>query len=1109
MGNCCGTAGSLIVNEKLKKGLKLANPFSIDYGHRHDGEKLVVLKEPTGREIKLRYKLGRELGRGEFGVTYLCTDNETGDVFACKSILKKKLRTAVDIDDVRREAEIMRIMPEHPNIVTLKETYEDDKAVHLVMELCEGGELFDRIVARGHYTERAAASVVKTIMEVVQVREKFNEIVGSPYYMAPEVLKQSYGPEIDIWSAGVILYILLCGVPPFWAETDHGVAKAILKSVIDFRRDPLPKVSSNAKDLIKRMLHPDPKRRLTAQQVLDHPWIQDGKNASNVSLGESVRARLKQFTVMNKLKKRALRVIAEHLSVEEASGIIERFQVMDTSNRGKITIQELRLGLRKLGIVVPQDDIQILMDAGDVDKDGYIDVNEFVAISVHIRKMGNDEHLKKAFKFFDLDKSGYIEIDELRDALADEFDTTSEEVVEAIIYDVDTNKMCHKHGVMHRDLKPENFLFANKKETASLKAIDFGLSVFFKPGERFNEIVGSPYYMAPEVLKQSYGPEIDIWSAGVILYILLCGVPPFWAETDHGVAKAILRSVIDFRRDPWPKVSANAKDLIKKMLHPDPKRRLTAQQVLEHPWLQDGKNAPNVSLGETVRARLKQFTVMNKLKKRALRVIAEHLSVEEASGIKERFQVMDTSNRGKITIEELRIGLRKLGIIVPQEDIQILMDAGDVDKDGYLDVNEFVAISVHIRKMGSDEHLKTAFSFFDQNKNGYIEIEELREALANEFDTTSEEVVEAIILDVDTNKDGRISYEEFATMMKTGTDWRKASKQFSRDRFKNLSERFNEIVGSPYYMAPEVLKQSYGPEIDIWSAGVILYILLCGVPPFWAETDHGVAKAILRSVIDFRRDPWPKVSANAKDLIKKMLHPDPKRRLTAQQVLEHPWLQDGKNAPNVSLGETVRARLKQFTVMNKLKKRALRVIAEHLSVEEASGIKERFQVMDTSNRGKITIDELRIGLRKLGIVVPQDDIQILMDAGDVDKDGYLDVNEFVAISVHIRKMGNDEHLKTAFTFFDQNRSGYIEIEELREALANEFDTASEEVVEAIILDVDTNKDGRISYEEFATMMKTGTDWRKASKQFSRDRFKNLSIKLKEEGSLNSNNRDAE
>ncbi|GKV22276.1 hypothetical protein SLEP1_g32158 [Rubroshorea leprosula] len=113
------------------------------------------------------------------------------------------------------------------------------------------------------------------------------------------------------------------------------------------------------------------------------------------------------------------------------------------------------------------------------------------------------------------------------------------------------------------------------------------------------------------------------WSAGVILYILLCGVPPFWAETEQGVAQAIIRSVIDFKRDPWPKVSENAKDLVKKMLDPDPRQRLTAQGVLEHPWLQNAKKAPNVPLGETVKARLKQFSVMNKLKKRALRVTVQ------------------------------------------------------------------------------------------------------------------------------------------------------------------------------------------------------------------------------------------------------------------------------------------------------------------------------------------------------------------------------------------------------------------------------------------------------------------------------------------------------
>lgn len=168
MGNCCVTPAT---SEK-KKGKKKQNPFAIDYAGNqgNGGSKLSVLKNPTGREIELRYELGRELGRGEFGITHLCTDKSNGDVFACKSISKKKLRTAVDIEDVRREVEIMRHLPKHPNIVTLKDTYEDDNAVHLVMELCEGGELFDRIVARGHYTERAAAAVTKTIVEVVQVR---------------------------------------------------------------------------------------------------------------------------------------------------------------------------------------------------------------------------------------------------------------------------------------------------------------------------------------------------------------------------------------------------------------------------------------------------------------------------------------------------------------------------------------------------------------------------------------------------------------------------------------------------------------------------------------------------------------------------------------------------------------------------------------------------------------------------------------------------------------------------------------------------------------------------------------------------------------------------
>ncbi|XP_009798776.1 calcium-dependent protein kinase 8-like [Nicotiana sylvestris] len=102
-------------------------------------------------------------------------------------------------------------------------------------------------------------------------------------------------------------------------------------------------------------------------------------------------------------------------------------------------------------------------------------------------------------------------------------------------------------------------------------------------------------------------------------------------------------------------------------------------------------------------------------------------------------------------------------------------------------------------------------------------------------------------------------------------------------------------------------------------------------------------------------------------------------------------------------------------------------------------------------------------------------------------------------------MANDEHLKKAFEFFDKNQSGYIEIEELREALADEIETNSEEVINAIMHHVDTDKDGRISYDEFSTMMKTGTDWRKASRQYSRERYNSLSLKLMKNGTLQMNN----
>ncbi|KAL5800529.1 hypothetical protein ACOSQ3_033610 [Xanthoceras sorbifolium] len=412
-----------------------------------------VLQTKTGN-FKEFYSLGRKLGQGQFGTTFLCVEKETGKEYACKSMAKRKLLTDEDVEDVRREIQIMHHLAGHPNVVSIKGAYEDAVAVQVVMELCAGGELFDRIIQRGHYTERKAAELTRTIVGVVEAchslgvmhrdlkpenflfisqdedsllktidfglsiffkpGEKFSDVVGSPYYVAPEVLRKRYGPEADVWSAGVILYILLSGVPPFWAETEQGIFEQVLHGDLDFSSDPWPSISESAKDIVRRMLVRDPRKRLTAHEVLCHPWVQVGGVAPDKPLDSAVLSRLKHFSAMNKLKKMALRVIAESLSEEEIAGLKEMFKMIDADNSGQITFEELKAGLKRVGANLKESEIYDLMQAADVDNSGTIDYGEFIAATLHLNKIEREDHLFAAFSYFDKDGSGYITPDELQ-----------------------------------------------------------------------------------------------------------------------------------------------------------------------------------------------------------------------------------------------------------------------------------------------------------------------------------------------------------------------------------------------------------------------------------------------------------------------------------------------------------------------------------------------------------------------------------------------------------------------------------------------------------------------------------------------------------------------
>ncbi|GAB2296743.1 Calcium-dependent protein kinase 15 [Dionaea muscipula] len=156
--------------------------------------------------------------------------------------------------------------------------------------------------------------------------------------------------------------------------------------------------------------------------------------------------------------------------------------------------------------------------------------------------------------------------------------------------------------------------------------------------------------------------------------------------------------------------------------------------------------------------------------------------------------------------------------------------------------------------------------------------------------------------------------------------------------------------------------------------------ITCLFPLSSKENEQGIFDSILRGHLDLSCDPWPSISSSAKDLLKKMLRQDPKERLSAIEVLNHPWMREDGDASDKPLDVAVLTRMKQFRAMNKLKRVALRVIAENLSEEEIIGLKEMFKSMDTDNSGTITFDELKVGLPKLGTKMSESEVKQLMEA---------------------------------------------------------------------------------------------------------------------------------
>lgn len=486
-----------------------------------------VMSQDTG-DINDKYTLGEKIGQsGQFGSAYRCTHKVTNKEYAVKVISKARFtanHSKNALLQFRAEIDIMKRMS-HKNIISFAEVFESPAELYIVMELCLGGELFDRIQKVGHYSERDCAKLIRAVLSGLQHMHhnkvahcdvkpdnflfvddaedadikiidfglsKFvppstylRSFCGTPYYVAPEVLHGKFNEACDLWSVGVVCFVMLFGYPPFHANPKKYGKKtdAHIYSLVQKGFDPVVKkgyaahfpakipVSESARSFISSLLKTEPADRPTTDEALMHRWLQpegsDGA-ATDVPLHPSVLAGLKHFEASSRFKQAILTAMADTLAQDEVEALQATFKVLDADGDGTITIEELRGALldkmkahenakttdddavssahvdaeghvHQAFSVASEEELNALMQKLDVDGDGVISYKELTLSCVNRKLNAKEERLWASFCKLDLDGDGSVTIDELRQVMGDVQPGITDDEIAQMVAEVDSD----------------------------------------------------------------------------------------------------------------------------------------------------------------------------------------------------------------------------------------------------------------------------------------------------------------------------------------------------------------------------------------------------------------------------------------------------------------------------------------------------------------------------------------------------------------------------------------------------------------------------------------------------------------------------------------------
>ena len=413
------------------------------------------------KDIRKEFKFLKPLGGGHFGTVrkaYRRSDKEPYHYFAIKSISIKNM-SQKDYDDLVKEVDIISDL-DHPNIIKFYETYHDECFFHIVMELCKGKEVFDNICNHGYLPEKKVQNIIfKVLLAIAHCHsmgithrdlkpenilfeslkpdaeiklidfglsrkysknEKMHTILGTPYYVAPEVLKGDYDEKCDIWSIGAMTYLMLCGDPPFTGDSNNEIFKKIVKAELKFNSYKWKNISDEAKDFVKLCLNKNASQRPSASEALDHKWFKSviAKTHNMKNIPQFILDNIQNFDIDDKFKQLIIKYMINNINGGEIINLYKNaYYAFDLNHNGWIEIDELRKIFKMAKINITDEKINYIYNIIDVKKKGGIDYTEFLMAGINKDKLFTKDNIENAFNYFDANKSGFIEVEDLEETL--------------------------------------------------------------------------------------------------------------------------------------------------------------------------------------------------------------------------------------------------------------------------------------------------------------------------------------------------------------------------------------------------------------------------------------------------------------------------------------------------------------------------------------------------------------------------------------------------------------------------------------------------------------------------------------------------------------------